>query len=74
MENSNVTHVTQRTVTRLLHQNGYKYLQARKKGLVSEKNKKDRLKLARRILKEYDEDIWKKDIAFYLDGVSFAYK
>ena len=74
MENSNVTHVTQRTVTRLLHQNGYKYLQARKKGLVSEKDEMDHLKLAQRILKEYDEDIWKKDIAFYLDGVSFAYK
>ena len=74
MEISNVTHVSQRTVTRLLHQNGYKYLQARKKGLLSEKDKKDRVKFARKMLKNYDEDVWKNDIAFYLDGVSFAYK
>ena len=74
MESSNVTHVSQRTVTRLLHQNGYKYLQARKKGLLSEKDKKDRVKFARKMLKNHDKDVWKNDIAFYLDGVSFAYK
>lgn len=28
----------------------------------------------RKMLKEYDGDVWEKDIAFYLDGVSFAYK
>ena len=74
MESSNVTHVSQRTVKRLLHQNRYKYLQARKKGLLSEKDKKDCVKFARKMLKNYDEDVWKNDIAFYLDGVSFAYK
>ena len=32
------------------------------------------MKFARKMLKNYDEDVWKKNIAFYLDGVSFAYK
>lgn len=39
MESSNVPHVTQRTVTRLLQQNGYKYLQARKKSFSATKIK-----------------------------------
>ncbi len=26
------------------------------------------------MLKEYDKDVWKNDIAFYLDGVSFVHK
>ena len=40
MEQVNVQHVSIRTVTRFLHTNGYRYLQARKKGLVNEVDKK----------------------------------
>ena len=74
MEQVNVQHVSVRTVTRYLHANGYRYLQARKKGLVSEADKKKRVRFAKKIMKEYDEDFWTKDIAFYLDDVSFVYK
>lgn len=74
MEQVNVQHVSVRTVTRFLHANGYRYLQARKKGLVNEADKKKRVTFAKKMMKEYDEDVWTKDIAFYLDGVSFVYK
>ncbi len=74
MESVNVIDVSVRTVTRFLRANGYKYLQARKKGLVSDKDKLKRVRFARKMIKEYERDVWTKDIAFYLDGVSFAYK
>ena len=74
MEQVNVQHVSIRTVTRYLVANGYRYLQARKKGLVSEADKKKRVRFAKKLMKEYDEDVWTKDIAIYLDGVSFVYE
>ena len=72
MESVNVLHVSVRTVTRFLRASGYKYVQARKKGLVSVKDKSKRVKFARKMIKEYDINVWTKDVAFYLDG--FTYK
>jgi hypothetical protein len=48
-------------------------LQSRKKGLLSLKDKKLRLKFAKDALK-FKADFWKNDITFYLDGVGFAHK
>ena len=62
------------TVTRTLRRMGYHYLQARKKGILTEKDKTARRRFARDIKKNYSSDLWIKDICFYLDGASFAHK
>ena len=62
------------TVRRYLHSEGYYYLQARKKGLITRNDMKKMLLFARKMKTQYKEDVWTKDISFYLDGTSFAYK
>ena len=55
---------------------GYHFLQSRKKGLLSDKDKDLRLKHARvdrGILKD-SLDFFTQHIAFYLDGISFVHK
>ena len=69
-----VRHVTDRTVRRLLKRNGYFFLQARKKGLMSQKDKDQRVEFSRKMRAEYSPSIWTDSVAFYLDGVSFVYK
>lgn len=65
--------VSRRTVRRILNKNNYRYLQARKKGLLKEKDKRERVSFARKYVK-YGVDFWKKEIAFYFDGVGFGHK
>ena len=67
-------HVSNRTIRRFLQREGYYFLQARKKGLLSEKDVKERLKFAKNIRKDYSTDVWKDNVDFYLDCVSFWYK
>ena len=55
--------VSTRTVTCYLNSAGYLYLQTRKKGLMTEDDDK----------KNFSADVWKKEIAFYLDRTSIAY-
>lgn len=74
MHQAGIHHVSESTVSRFLHSEGYFYLQARKKGLISEDDIRLRLAFAKRILKEKPRDFWTRRIAFYLDGTSFAYK
>ena len=54
--------VSFRTVQRFLRSQGYKYLQARQKGLLTDKDLKKRLKFARKIKREYNDSLW---TAFY---------
>ena len=63
-----------RTVQRVLNRHGYFYLQARKKGLMNAKDMRLRVRFARQMKTEYNENIWKRGIAFYLDGASFVHK
>lgn len=65
-----------RTYVRAINEMGYKYLQTRKKGMLSARDKRNRYKFAREQLKHLksQENFWTHDIAFYLDGVSFIYK
>ena len=44
--------VSNRTIRRYLNRNGFKFLQARKKGLLSEKDKRERLTFARSMRRE----------------------
>ena len=53
---------------------GYKYCEARRKGILSGADQAARVKFARAALKSYGEAFWMNDICFYLDGVSFWYK
>lgn len=65
-----------RTYTRYLNAVGFNFLQAWKKGLLSEKDKLVTLKYARfmkSVLKHYP-DFYTAHIAFYLDRVSFVHK
>lgn len=71
----NVAHRRQ-TFSTYLNCWGYHFLQSRKKGLLSDKDKDLRLKHARvkkGILKD-SPDFFTQHIAFYLDGVSFVHK
>ena len=45
-----------------------------KKGILLEKDFKERLQFARKVKRHYPEDFFKKSICFYLDGVSFYHK
>lgn len=62
------------TFNRTLKRLGYKFCDARRKGILTEKDLVARLKFARAVKKRDQEKLWKRDICFYLDGVSFWYK
>ena len=66
--------VSTRTVTRYLNSAGYFYFQTRKKGLMTEDDHKKRVAFAKLMQRNFSADVWKKEIAFYLDGTSIAYK
>ena len=65
-----------RTFSRFLNEKGYGYLIARRKGILSEKDRRIRLQYARKMRRELSGNahFFKHDIAFYLDGVSFVHK
>ena len=66
--------VSKGTITRCLHRMGYKFLQARRKGRLSDRDRSDRLKFARKMKRNFKDSICTEDISFYLDGVSFVHK
>ena len=72
-EEAGLGHVTTRTIQRYLHKHGYRYCQARKKGLLTAADKVKRLKYAKEMINKPLEH-WTKTIAFYFDGVGFAHK
>ena len=65
MERTGIRHVTDRTVRRLLNRNGYFFLQARKKGLMSQSDKERRVEFARQMQSNYPQSVWTEPIAFY---------
>ena len=74
MDRTGIRHVSDGTVRRLLNRKGYFFLQARKKGLMSETDKAKRVEFARKMQANYPPTVWTDNLAFYLDGVSFVYK
>ena len=66
-------HVSNRTIRRHLQREGY-YSSKQGLGLPSEKDLKERLKFAKNIRKDHSKDVWKANVAFYLDCVSLWYK
>ena len=67
---------TRRTYSRYLNELGYFYFSARRKGILSDNDKKVRLQFARNMKHKMNRnpDFWKNEISFYLDGVSFVHK
>ena len=65
-----------RSISRYLNRNGFYMRQARKKGLLNDKDKRLRLSYARemkRVLRELP-DYYTNHVAFYLDAVWFVHK
>ena len=67
------TLVSYRTFVRFVKKLGYGFFQSRKKGVLTRKDFQIRRTFARSMMKK-PPDYWTKDVAFYLDGVSFIYK
>ena len=61
------------TFVRYVKKMGYAFYNSRKKGVMTEKDFQKRRMFARSNSKKGIE-YWTRDIAFYLDGVSFVYK
>lgn len=72
----NPTLLHRRTYTKYLNAMGFKFLQARKKGLLSDEDKKRRYHHASSMRKTLRDipDFYENHISFYLDGVSFIHK
>ena len=66
--------VSLRTVTTLLNENGYFYLVARKKGILTAADMKNRLSYAKYCKKHRPKNYWADQVSFYLDATSFAHK
>ena len=66
-------HVSLKSIYRVLRKHGYRYRQSRKKGLLSQEDKRNRLRFAREALK-LPSNFWTETVTFYLDGVGFTHK
>ncbi len=66
--------VSDSTVMRVIHKNGYRVRDSPRKGVLSEEDQKIRLKFAKHAKKMLSYDVWTKEICFYLDGTGFTYK
>ena len=71
---SGLSHVHVRTIRRALNHNGFAYRLARRKGILSKLDTTLRLNFARKVIRNYDENLWTEGISFYLDGKSFVHK
>ena len=69
----NMNCASYRTFLRYIRTLGYGYYNSRRKGVLIGKDLKKRKQFAREALQKEDS-YWTKEIAFYLDGVSFVYK
>ena len=67
------TLVSYRTFVRYVKKRGYGFFQSRKKGVLTRKDFQICRTFAQSMMKK-PPDYWTKDLAFYLDGISFIYK
>ena len=66
--------VAERRVNRLLQHQGSHYLQMRKKKLLTKDDMPKRVTFCNVMKTIYNGDVWTRQVAFYLDGVSFSFK
>ena len=70
-----LTHVSNRTVRRIMNRNGYHYCRSRKKGLLRKSDLVKRLQYCRQVKRDnLGQDYWNYGISFYFDGDGFIYK
>ena len=69
-----VSHISNRTVRHYLNKHGYYFRHSRKKGLVTAKDRLNRVKFARKVLSRLTSEFWTEGISFYFDGVGFVHK
>ena len=41
---------------------------------MSEKDRKKSVKFGKTMMRDYDDNVWTDQVAFYFDGVNFTYK
>ena len=68
------SNVSVRTVTRFLNSKMYFYIQARKKGLLTNNDNNLRVAFAKKVREEYNKELWTEKTAFYLEGAAFEHK
>ena len=68
-----IDHVSERTVQRILNENGYGYRHARRKGVLTKKDPTKRIKFAKEFVGR-GVNFWREEISFYFDGVGFVHK
>ena len=69
------TGLSEETVRRFLHSQGYRYYQSRKKGLLTPEDLKRRLKYTTEISKRPDsKELWFNGISFCIDEAGFQHK
>ena len=74
-EEAGLSHVSNRTVRHYLNKNNFYFRHLRKKGLLTAKDRKNRVKFARKLINRlYSSEFWTEGISFYLDGVGFVHK
>jgi hypothetical protein len=68
--------VSRRTVSHTLNENGYGFLQRRKKGILSDRGRVLRRRFCRKVKKfmKQNASFWTNEVSFYMDGVSFIHK
>ena len=71
---SGVSHACNRLVRLYLNKHGLYFRHSRKKGLVTVKDRLNRVKFARKVLTRLTSEFWTKGVSFYLDGVGFVHK
>ena len=71
---SQITDVSYRSLVRILNKAGYSCLRPRRKGVLSNGDRRHRVRYAREAFKKYDENFWTDDVLIYLDAVSFIHK
>ena len=66
--------ISNRTVRHYLNKNNYYYRHLRKKGLVTAKDRVNRVKFARTVTNKLQQNFFTQGISFYFDGVGFVHK
>ena len=71
---SQITDVSYRSLVRILNKAGYRGLRPRQKGVISNADRRHRVRYAKEAFKKYEENFWTDDVLIYLDCVSFIHK
>ena len=66
--------VSIRTLSRILRKSGFRYVRPMRKGILTAKDKKQRVAYALQAIKNTTPAFWTDDVLMYLDEVSFVHK